>query len=299
VPFFPWNKSPPDETDGQAALKSAALRATAQALSAARSGHVIAIANQKGGVGKTTTAVNLGAALADAGRRVLVIDLDPQGNASTGLGAERQTRPVTTYDLMVGESGLEEAIVTTPVPRLSLVAASPDLAGIEFELTGRERREFLLSEAIRSRVAGFDDVLIDCPPALNLLTINALVAADRVLVPLQCEFYALEGLTQLIGTIERVQRGLNPRLVLQGVVLTMYDRRNNLCDMVAKDVRGHFGGKVYNTMIPRNVRISEAPSHGMPVLVYDQRCAGSQAYLQLAAEMLRRGAPKATAGVSA
>ena len=294
--FFPWNKSPAEETDGQAALKAAVLKAAAQI---SRSGHIIAVANQKGGVGKTTTAVNLGAALADAGRRVLVIDLDPQGNASTGLGLERQTRPATSYELMVGDAGLDDAILDSPVSGLSLVAASPDLAGIEFELIGRERREFLLSDAVRSRVAGFDDVLIDCPPSLNLLTINALVGADSVLVPLQCEFYALEGLTQLIGTIERVQRALNPRLALHGVVLTMHDRRNNLCDMVAKDVRGHLGGKVYETMIPRNVRISEAPSHGLPVLVYDQRCAGSQAYLQLAAEMLRRGGTRGTTGVRA
>jgi chromosome partitioning protein len=274
-------------------VKSAALKAAAPALDASRSGRLTAVANQKGGVGKTTTAVNLGAALADAGRRVLIIDLDPQGNASTGLGIDRGTRPVTSYELLLGEAPLYKAIVETKIDRLSLVAASPDLAGVDFEVIGRERRESLLAEALRGRVGGFDDVLIDCPPSLNLLTINALVAADCVLVPLQCEFYALEGLTQLIGTIERVQRALNPRLVLQGVVLTMYDRRNNLCDMVAKDVRGHFGGKVYDTMIPRNVRISEAPSHGLPVLLYDQRCAGAQAYLQLAAEVLRRGAAPA------
>jgi chromosome partitioning protein len=277
--------SPPD---GRVALKAAVLKAAAQAPGAALSGRIIAVANQKGGVGKTTTAVNLGAALADAGRRVLIIDLDPQGNASTGLGIERQRQPVTSYDLMVGGAALDAALAETEIPGLSLVAASPDLAGIEFELIGRERREFLLSGAVRRGVGGFDDVLIDCPPSLNLLTINALVAADGVLVPLQCEFYALEGLTQLISTIERVQRALNPRLVLQGVVLTMYDRRNNLCDMVAKDVRGHFGGRVCDTMIPRNVRISEAPSHGLPVLRYDQRCAGAQAYIRLAAELLRR-----------
>jgi chromosome partitioning protein len=296
VSFFPWNKSPAGGTDGETTLKAAALSATAHV---SQAGQIIAIANQKGGVGKTTTAVNLGAALANAGRRVVLIDLDPQGNASTGLGIERQARPVTSYEVMLGEAGLDDAIVATPVNGLSLIPASPDLAGIEFELIGRERREFLLSQAIRARLSGFDEVLIDCPPALNLLTVNALVAADRVIVPLQCEFYALEGLTQLISTIERVQRALNPRLVLQGVVLTMYDRRNNLCDLVAKDVRNHFGGKVYSTMIPRNVRISEAPSHGLPVLVYDQRCAGSQAYLRLAAEMLRRRSPKGTAGVPA
>jgi chromosome partitioning protein len=298
VSLLPWNKSLGSQTDGQAALKAAALKASAQ-ISRAGSGRIIAVANQKGGVGKTTTAVNLGAALAEAGRRVLVVDLDPQGNASTGLGLERQPRPATSYAVLTGDAVLDEAIVEGPIPGLSLVAASPDLAGVEFELMERDRREFLLSKAIRGRVGGFDEVLIDCPPSLNLLTINALVAADSVLVPLQCEFYALEGLTQLIGTIERVQRSLNPRLELQGVVLTMYDRRNNLCDMVAKDVRGHLGGKVYGTMIPRNVRVSEAPSHGMPVLVYDQRCAGSQAYLQLAAEVLRQSAPKPPAGAAA
>ena len=295
--LLPWNKSPGSQTDGQAALKAAALKASAQ-VSRAGSGRIIAVANQKGGVGKTTTAVNLGAALAEAGRRVLVVDLDPQGNASTGLGLERQSRPATSYAVLTGDAALDEAIIEGPIPGLSLVAASPDLAGVEFELMERDRREFLLSKAIRDRVGGFDEVLIDCPPSLNLLTINALVAADSVLVPLQCEFYALEGLTQLIGTIERVQRSLNPRLELQGVVLTMYDRRNNLCDMVAKDVRGHLGSKVYDTMIPRNVRVSEAPSHGMPVLVYDQRCAGAQAYLQLAAELLRQ-APKPPAGAAA
>jgi chromosome partitioning protein len=251
---------------------------------------IIAVANQKGGVGKTTTAVNLSTALAAAGHRILVVDLDPQGNASTGLGVARSARGVTSYDLLLGDSDLEAAAVATAVPNLALVPASPELAGAELELSGRPQREFLLRQAIRSRLAEYDEVLIDCPPSLNLLTINALVAADRVLVPLQCEFYALEGLSQLMGTIERVQRALNPRLVLQGVLLTMYDRRNNLCDLVAADVRGHFGDKVYATVIPRNVRVSEAPSHGMPVLIYDHRCPGSQAYMRLAAEMLRQGA---------
>jgi chromosome partitioning protein len=189
--------------------------------------------------------------------------------------------------LLTGDVELPAATVATAVPRLSLVTASQDLAGADLELSQREQREFKLSRAIRTRLAAFDEVLIDCPPSLNLLTINALVAADRVLVPLQCEFYALEGLAQLMRTIERVQQALNPRLVLQGVVLTMYDRRNNLCDQVAADVRGHFGDKVYDTVIPRNVRVSEAPSHGLPVLLYDHRCLGSQAYVQLAAEVLR------------
>jgi chromosome partitioning protein len=256
----------------------------------ARRARIIAVANQKGGVGKTTTAVNLATALAAAGHRILVIDLDPQGNASTGLGVAREARGVSSYDVLLGECELAAAAVATAVPRLDLVPASPDLAGAELELSRIERREFLLSRAIRDRLAGYDEVLIDCPPSLNLLTINALVAADRVLVPLQCEFYALEGLAQLMRTIERVQRALNPRLALEGVLLTMYDRRNNLCDLVAADVRGHFGDKVYDTVIPRNVRVSEAPSHGMPVLIYDRRCPGSKAYIRLAAEVMRQGA---------
>jgi chromosome partitioning protein len=249
---------------------------------------IVAVANQKGGVGKTTTAINLATALAAAGHRVLVIDLDAQGNASTGLGIERKVRALTSYEVMLGEAELENAVVSTDIPGLFIVPASQDLAGADLDFIARERREFLLSRAIRSRVGDYDEVLVDCPPSLNLLTINALVAADSVLVPLQCEFYALEGLSQLMRTVERVQRALNPRLDLQGVVLTMYDQRNNLCDLVAADVRGHLGAKVFDTMIPRNVRIAEAPSHGKPVLIYDHGCAGSQAYIRLAAEVLRR-----------
>ena len=251
-----------------------------------RRARIVAVANQKGGVGKTTTAINLATALAAAGHRVLVIDLDAQGNASTGLGIERKARAMTSYELILGEAELENAVVATDIPGLFIIPASPDLAGADLEFTARDRREFLLSRAIRSRVGDYDEVLVDCPPSLNLLTINALVAADSVLVPLQCEFYALEGLSQLMRTIERVQRALNPRLDLQGVVLTMYDQRNNLCDLVAADVRGHLGSKVFNTVIPRNVRIAEAPSHGKPVLIYDHNCAGSQAYIRLAAEVL-------------
>jgi chromosome partitioning protein len=269
-------------------VPAAALAAEPRPLPAPKRARIVAIANQKGGVGKTTTAVNLGTALAAVGHRVLIIDLDPQGNASTGLGIEKSGRAPSSYELLLDEAGLEAATVATGVPRLGLVPASPDLSGAEVELIGRDRREFLLSRAIRSRLADFDEVLIDCPPSLNLLTVNALVAADCVLVPLQCEFYALEGLSQLMRTIERVRRALNPRLDLLGVVLTMYDRRNNLCDLVAQDVRGHFADKVYETVIPRNVRISEAPSHGKPVLLYDHRCPGAQAYIRLAAETLRR-----------
>jgi len=260
-----------------------------RAVVAARRARIVAVANQKGGVGKTTTAINLATALAAAGRRILVIDLDAQGNASTGLGFERPTRALTSYELIIGEAALENAAAATEIPRLSIVPASQDLSGADLEFIARERREFLLSRAIRSRVGDYDEVLIDCPPSLSLLTINALVAADSVLVPLQCEYYALEGLSQLMRTIDRVQRALNPRLELQGVVLTMYDQRNNLCDLVAADVRGHLGAKVFDTMIPRNVRIAEAPSHGKPVLIYDHGCAGSQAYIRLAAEILRRG----------
>ena len=270
-------------------MSLARLEAEPRAVPVVRRARITALANQKGGVGKTTTAINLATALAAAGHRVLLIDLDPQGNASTGLGIELPARAVTSYEVILGEAELERAIVASDIPGLTIVPASQDLAGAEVELAARERREFLLSRAIRSRVGDYDEVLVDCPPSLNLLTINALVAADSVLVPLQCEFYALEGLSQLMRTIDRVQRALNPRLDLQGVLLTMYDQRNNLCDQVARDVRGHFGAKVFDTMIPRNVRIAEAPSHGKPVLIYDHGCAGAQAYIRLGAEVLRRG----------
>ncbi len=248
---------------------------------------VIAIANQKGGVGKTTTAINLATAMAATGRRVLIIDIDPQGNASTGLGVDRRTRTVTSYHVLIDEARLEEAVIHTVIPNLSLVPSSIDLSGAEIELVDTPRREHRLADALAGQAA-FDFVLIDCPPSLNLLTLNALVAAQAVMVPLQCEFFALEGISHLVKTIERVRQAFNPGLQLHGIVLTMFDKRNNLSDMVAADVRDYFGDKVYKTVIPRNVRISEAPSHGKPVLLYDIRCAGAEAYIHLASEVLKR-----------
>ncbi len=249
---------------------------------------IFAIANQKGGVGKTTTAVNLATALAAAGKKVLIVDLDPQGNASTGLGIDRAARGMNTYDLLLNEGSVEDAVHSTMVPGLSVIPSCADLAAAELELISVPEREYQLARTLRPHCAAYDFVLIDCPPALGLLTLNALCLADAVLVPLQCEYYALEGLSHLVRTIERVKRAFNPVLEIQGVVLTMYDKRNNLSDMVASDVRKHFGDKVYQTVIPRNVRVSEAPSHGRPVLLYDWRCPGSQAYIHLAGEMLRR-----------
>ena len=256
----------------------------------ARPPRIVAIANQKGGVGKTTTAINLGAALAASGQRVLLIDLDPQGNASTGLGILRTERPHGSYAVLFLDLPAAEAARETLVPNLWLIPAEADLAGAEVELVGLPRREFRLRDrlgAVRASRA-YDFVLIDCPPSLGLLTLNALAAADSVLVPLQCEFYALEGISSLLHTVEVVRRNFNPSLQLQGVVLTMFDRRNRLSDLVASDARGHFGEWVYETAIPRNVRIGEAPSHGQPVLLYDARSPGALAYVTLATEFLQR-----------
>lgn len=249
---------------------------------------VLALANQKGGVGKTTTAINLGTALGAIGRKVLVIDLDPQGNASTGLGVERTARRLTSYDLLLRQTRFDEAVVGTAAPNLDLVPATVDLSAAEVELVGDPRRPFRLRDAFKTLTRAYDHVLIDCPPSLGLLTVNALVAAHAVMVPLQCEFFALEGLSQLLRTVERVRKSFNPMLQMHGVVLTMFDRRNNLSEQVASDVRSFMGDRVYETVIPRNVRISEAPSHGKPVLLYDVRSMGAQAYAHLAGEMLRR-----------
>jgi chromosome partitioning protein len=257
----------------------------------ARAAVILAIANQKGGVGKTTTAINLATALAAVGERVLLVDLDPQGNASTGLGVARTDRRTGSYRLITEQLSLSQAVRATTISNLSLITAEADLAGAEIELVALDRREFRLRDAVtelRATPSAYDFVLIDCPPSLGLLTLNGLVAADAILVPLQCEFYALEGISGLIRTIEMVKRALNPTLRLQGIGLTMFDRRNNLSELVAADARGFFGSAVYETVIPRNIRISEAPSHGKPVLLYDFRSPGAQAYVRLAGEVLRR-----------
>ena len=255
---------------------------------------VLAVANQKGGVGKTTTAINLGTALAAIGDEVLIIDLDPQGNASTGLGIDRRSRLHSTYDVLTGEATLRDSIVATAVPRLHLAPSTLDLSGLELEIGQARDRAYRLRNALAplntpaSGATNFSYVLVDCPPSLNLLTVNAMAAAHAILVPLQCEFFALEGLSQLLKTVDQVRDQLNPGLTIHGIVLTMYDSRNNLSTQVVADVRGFMGSKVYDTIIPRNVRVSEAPSYGKPVLVYDLKCSGSEAYLRLATEIIQR-----------
>jgi len=263
--------------------------------SAAPSGRprVLAIANQKGGVGKTTTAINLGTALAAIGEHVLIVDLDPQGNASTGLGIERKARRTSTYDVLTGAAPMRDSVLPTAVPQLFIAPSTMDLSGLELEIGQQRDRAFRLRNALHALNSGerpydFTYVLVDCPPSLNLLTINAMAAADSILVPLQCEFFALEGLSQLLKTIEQVKTTLNPTLSIHGIVLTMFDARNNLSNQVVADVRENMGGQVYQTVIPRNVRISEAPSYGKPALIYDFKCVGSQAYLRLATEIIQR-----------
>jgi chromosome partitioning protein len=255
---------------------------------------VLAIANQKGGVGKTTTAINLGTALAAIGERVLIVDCDPQGNASTGLGIDRRNRRYSVADVLFGEALLRDAVLPTAVPQLDIAPSTIDLSGFEHEVGQARDRALRLRSALTPLNDGkpgntdYGYVLVDCPPSLNLLTVNAMAAANAVLVPLQCEFFALEGLSQLIKTVEQVKNALNPQLTIHGVVLTMYDSRNNLSGQVVADVRQFLGKKVYDTIIPRNVRISEAPSYGKPVLVYDLKCVGSEAYLRLATEIIQR-----------
>jgi|TARA_R100000501_G_scaffold13151_3_gene24090 chromosome partitioning protein len=257
--------------------------------------NILAVANQKGGVGKTTTTINVATGLAASGRRVLIIDLDPQGNSSTGLGIGQTGRTCTSYDLLLGEATLSQAVQNTQIDNLHIIPATVDLSGAEIELVEMDARTHRLSRALEDQAGAYDYILIDCPPSLGLLTVNALVAAHALIVPLQCEFYALEGLSQLLKTVERVRAGFNQRLRILGVVLTMYDKRNRLSEQVAEDARACLGDAVFATNIPRNVRLSEAPSHGLPALIYDHRCAGSEAYMALSREILGRTEPAAIA----
>ena len=256
---------------------------------------VVAVANQKGGVGKTTSAINLATALSATGQHVLLIDLDPQGNASTGLGVAHSQRAKSSYDVLIGNTTLDKAVIPTKVPRLDLIPATVDLSGAEIELVEMDARTHRLDEALRRSTTPWDIVLVDCPPSLGLLTMNAMVASDTLFVPLQCEFFALEGLSQLLTTVERIRQRFNPGLSILGVALTMYDRRNRLTEQVSADVRAVLGKVVFDTVIPRNVRLSEAPSHGLPALIYDHRCSGSEAYIALAREIIVRLPSKAAA----
>ena len=268
-------------------FSSTSNNSTSGALTVKSRPRIFAVCNQKGGVGKTTTAINLATAMSAVGMRVLLVDLDPQGNASTGLGVRRASLSKSMYNVLFGEVNIMDVVQETRVPGLSVAPSSIHLSGAEIELVTSERREYRLREAFSTNLP-YDYIIMDCPPSLNLLTLNALVATDSVVVPLQCEFYALEGLSHLVKTIERVRKHYNPTLDIHGVLLTMYDKRNNLTAMVAEDVREYFGDKVYKTVIPRNVRVSEAPSYGLPAIVYDMRCPGAQAYIHLASEVLKR-----------